>query len=110
MTRVPVYQWALPENTAPLAEALTLLLAGHFSAAIFTSAVQLEHFLEFAQQQGKGEDAVAVLAKLFVGSIGPTCSEALRASGLEPALEPSHPKMGVLVREAALAFRQQKIG
>jgi hypothetical protein len=28
----------------------------------------------------------------------------LRAHGLNPAMEPSHPKMGLLVREAAQAF------
>jgi uroporphyrinogen-III synthase len=104
VTCVPVYQWALPEDTAPLAEALQLLLDGSFRAAVFTSAVQLEHFLEFAERHGKREDAVNALGRLFIASIGPTCSESLRANNLEPALEPSHPKMGVLVREAALAF------
>jgi uroporphyrinogen-III synthase len=29
------------------------------------------------------------------------CSEALRAEGLEPDLEPEHPKMGHLVKAAA---------
>jgi uroporphyrinogen-III synthase len=37
----------------------------------------------------------------MVASIGPVCSEALRAEGLAPDLEPSHPKMGHLVKEAA---------
>jgi uroporphyrinogen-III synthase len=106
VTRVPVYQWALPDDTTPLAEAIDRLLAGSFQAAIFTSAVQIEHFVEFAQQRSKGEEAIKALRKLFIASIGPTCSEALRACGLEPALEPSHPKMGILVREAALAFKQ----
>jgi uroporphyrinogen-III synthase len=105
VTCVPVYQWTLPEDTAPLAEALQLLLDGRFQSTIFTSAVQLEHFLEFAEQQGKRENAVSALGKLFIASIGPTCSESIRANRLAPTLEPSHPKMGVLVREAALAFK-----
>jgi uroporphyrinogen-III synthase len=108
VTCVPVYQWALPEDTAPLAEALDLLLAGRFQSAIFTSAVQLEHFLEFADRLGKRDAAVKALAKLFIASIGPTCSESIRANGLAPTLEPSHPKMGVLVREAALGFSGSK--
>jgi len=29
------------------------------------------------------------------------CSEALRAEGIAPDLEPEHPKMGHLVKEAA---------
>lgn len=101
VTRVPVYSWALPEDTAPLASALSQLLAGEFRVVLFTTGVQIEHFLEFAAKQGKKEDAVKALRGLFVASIGPTCSESLRACGLQPAMEPSHPKMGNLIREAA---------
>lgn len=103
-TPVPVYQWTLPEDTAPLAEALEMLLAGRFKVVIFTTSVQVEHLLEFAEQQGKREEVLEALQKTFIASIGPMCSESLRAEGLTPALEPSHPKMGVLVREAALAL------
>jgi uroporphyrinogen-III synthase len=106
-TRVPVYQWALPEDTAPLAEALEMLLAGRFQAVIFTTGVQIDHMLAFAQQQGRRAEALAALAQTFIASIGPTCSESLRAQGLPAALEPSHPKMGVLVREAASAFGER---
>ena len=103
---MPVYQWSLPEDTAPLAKALDQLLAGRLRAAIFTTGVQVDHFLEFAEQKGKRAAATDALNKLFIASIGPTCSEALRHHGLKPSLEPSHPKMGILVREAALAFAQ----
>jgi uroporphyrinogen-III synthase len=102
--RVPVYQWALPEDTKPLAEALDMLLAGQFRAVIFTTGVQIDHVLEFAEQRGQKNEALAALAGTFIASIGPTCTESLRAQGLKPALEPSHPKMGVVVREAGLAF------
>jgi uroporphyrinogen-III synthase len=103
-TQVPVYQWALPEDTAPLAEGLKRLIAGSFQAVIFTTGIQIDHLLDFAERQGMRDQAVNALAKTFVASIGPTCSEALQAHGLKPTLEPSHPKMGVLVREAALTF------
>ena len=106
VTSVPVYQWSLPEDTAPLAEALDQLLANHFRAAIFTTGVQVDHFLEFAEHLGKRAAATEALRKLFIASIGPTCSDALRTHGLKPSLEPSHPKMGILVREAALAFKE----
>lgn len=104
VTCVPVYSWALPEDTVPLGSALDQLLLGDFRVAIFTTGVQIEHFLEFAEQQGKKEAAVKAMQGLFLASIGPTCSESLRASGLEPAMEPSHPKMGLLIREAADRF------
>jgi uroporphyrinogen-III synthase len=106
--RVPVYQWSLPSDTAPLARALTGLLAGQFHAAIFTTGIQIEHFLEFARSQGQQDAAVNALRKIFIASIGPTCSQSLHEFGLQPALEPSHPKMGILVREAALLYAKSR--
>jgi uroporphyrinogen-III synthase len=106
VSAVPVYQWALPADTSPLAAALERLLAGDFGIALFTTGVQIEHFLEFAAQAGQREAAARALGKIFIGSIGPTCSESLRANGLVPTLEPSHPKMGILVRESALKYAE----
>lgn len=108
VTTVPVYQWRLPKDTGPLEEALKELLAGSFQAVLFTTGVQLEHFLDFAAQRNRREVAIESLRRLFVASIGPTCSESLREYGLTPTLEPSHPKMGILVREAAEKFGEQK--
>jgi uroporphyrinogen-III synthase len=88
---------------------LTDLLAGKFSAALFTTGVQIDHFLEFAASTGQREAAKDALSRVFIGSIGPTCTETLRAAGLEPALVgPSHPKMGILVREAALKYAESR--
>jgi uroporphyrinogen-III synthase len=104
VTRVPVYQWRLPSDTQPLSQALRDLLAGNFSVSLFTTGVQIEHFLDFAAEHDQRDAAVNALRNTFIASIGPTCTESLEECGLTPALEPSHPKMGVLVREAALAF------
>jgi len=108
VTRVPVYQWRLPEDTAPLEEALRNLLDGAFAAAVFTTGVQIQHFLDVAGQRKQREAALEGLRRLFVASIGPTCSESLRECGLTPGFEPSHPKMGILVREAAAEFAERK--
>lgn len=108
ITTVPVYQWRLPEDTGPLEHALYELLAGKFQAVLFTTGVQIEHFLDFARQRGQDAAALVSLRRLFVASIGPTCSESLKDCGLRPALEPSHPKMGILVREAATKFAERK--
>lgn len=105
--RVPVYQWTLPADTAPLSQALKDLLAGNFQAAIFTTGIQIEHFLAFAGERGLGGEATTALKRIFIASIGPTCTESLRACGLTPAIEPSHPKMGILVREAALQYAER---
>lgn len=106
VSQVPVYQWQFPADTAPLAEALKRVLAGTIDVAVFTTGVQIEHFLDFAGRAQQREAVLDRLRQLFIASIGPTCSEALRECGVNPALEPSHPKMGILVREAALAYAQ----
>jgi len=102
VSTVPVYQWKLPEDTAPLTEALERLLAGEFQVSLFTTSVQIDHFLEFVGDR-RGA-ALEALRRTFIGSIGPDCSETLRSHGLEPRFEPSHPKMGVLVREGAMKY------
>lgn len=104
VARVPVYRWTLPGDTAPLAQALEMLLAGRVEGALFTTGVQIEHFLEFAEERNQRKQAVEALQQVFISSIGPDCSESLREFGLTPQLEPSHPKMGILVHEAAQAF------
>ncbi|HEX4232520.1 MAG TPA: uroporphyrinogen-III synthase [Bryobacteraceae bacterium] len=104
VSRLPVYQWKLPEDSAPLKQALSGLLAGRFAAVLFTTSTQVDHLLELARQQNQEDAVLKALHKAFLGSIGPACSEALRTHGLNPAMEPSHPKMGLLVREAAQAF------
>jgi uroporphyrinogen-III synthase len=38
---------------------------------------------------------------MVIASIGPTTSEALRRHDLTADLEPSHPKLGILVEETA---------
>jgi uroporphyrinogen-III synthase len=99
VTAVPVYQWTLPEDTAPLEKAVTALCDGAVDVVLFTSGVQIVHLWKVA---GERHDEVRQgLARAFVASIGPTTSEELRRHGLIPGLEASHPKMGLLVREAA---------
>lgn len=101
VARVPVYRWALPEDLGPLEGAIGALAAGALDVTLFTTATQVTHLLEVARRLGL-EDAVRDgLARTIVASIGPTTSEELRAQGLRVDMEPSHPKMGILVREAA---------
>jgi uroporphyrinogen-III synthase len=101
VTPVRVYQWDLPADTAPLYEAARRLAAGEFDVALFTTAIQVVHLARAAREQSIEEAAIEALRRCFVGSIGPTTTEALEEFGITPAFEPSHPKMGVLVLEAA---------
>lgn len=99
--RVPVYRWAMPEDTAPLAHAVGEIAASRVDVVLFTNAVQVDHLFSFAQQEGFDRALRDSLEKVLVCSIGPTCSEALEAHGLRRDLEPEPHKLGMLVHEAA---------
>jgi uroporphyrinogen-III synthase len=101
VTAVRVYQWDLPEDTGPLREAARGLAAGGFDAVLFTTSVQIAHLTRIATEEGIEARVLAGLRKAFVASIGPTTTEALEEYGVAADFEPSHPKMGFLVREAA---------
>ncbi|XYH95174.1 uroporphyrinogen-III synthase [Sorangium sp. So ce1128] len=101
VTPVPVYRWALPEDTSALRQALRLLADGGAAITLFTSRAQVEHALLVAAEEGLVDQLRAGLARGVVASIGPVCTEALRAEGIEPDFEPEHPKMGHLVKAAA---------
>jgi uroporphyrinogen-III synthase len=99
VTPVRVYEWELPEDTAPLREAARRLAAREFDVILLTTSTQVDHLLRIA-----GEEEVDVLPGLkraVIASIGPTTSETLLEHGLIPDMEASHPKMGFLVQEAA---------
>jgi len=101
VTSVPVYQWALPEDLEPLKAACRALAAGEVDVALFTTATQVVHLLKVAETMGLKDGVMAGLGMVVVASIGPTTSDELRQHGMVPDFEPSHPKMGFLVREAA---------
>ena len=101
LTRVPIYQWALPEDLEPLRQGCRALAAGQVDVVLLTTATQVTHLLQIADQLGLAGDVRAGLRRAMVASIGPTTSETLRQEGIAIDMEPSHPKMGYLVREAA---------
>lgn len=101
VTRVPVYQWALPEDTGPLRRAVEAVARGEADVALFTTSLQLEYFLQIAREMGAEEKVHRGLGRAVVGSIGPLTSEELRRQGFAVDFEPAHPRMGYLVQEAA---------
>ncbi len=101
--RVPVYRWALPEDCGPLETGIEALIKGDVDVIAFTTAVQLDHLLEVAG--ARREAVIGALRATVVASIGPTASLALRSAGIEPDLEPEHPKLGWLVRALAAGAR-----
>jgi uroporphyrinogen-III synthase len=101
VTPVRVYKWALPEDTGPLREGIRALASGRARIALFTSRAQVEHAFAVAAEDHAAEGLKEALRRGLVASIGPVCTEALRAEDLTPDLTPEHPKMGHLVKAAA---------
>ena len=101
VTRVPVYQWALPEDTGPLRNAIHAIASGEIDMALFTTSVQVAHLLRVAEEMNLESRLRRGFERVAVGSIGPITSEELREHGLSIDFEPEHPKMGFLVNEAA---------
>lgn len=111
VTSVPVYRWALPEDTAPLRQVLDLILAGQMDVLLITNAVQVDHVMQLIEESRQAEPFRQAVRQMVVASVGPTASERLRSHGLPVDLEPSHPKMGILVKETserAWALLQEK--
>jgi uroporphyrinogen-III synthase len=112
---VPVYRWALPDEIAPLHEAVQDTIAGKIDVLLFTSAQQLRHVLSIAQSAGVREAWLAAANRCAIASIGPTASETLVEAGLPPDIEPEHPRMGQLVQAVArhartVLGRKRRIG
>lgn len=101
LTKVPVYQWTLPEDLQPLRESILGLLNGTIDVVLFMTAVQVIHLFQVAEQMSVASQLREALQSTVVLSIGPTTSEELAHYGIQPDFEPSRPKMGFLVNEAA---------
>src|SRR5271168_3915662 len=101
VTIVPVYRWTLPVDRAPLRAALDAIASSNADVAIFTSSNQVTNVIQLAEAEGIGDAVKRGFARMAVGSIGPVCSEQIRAYGLRVDFEPEHSKLGHLVREAA---------
>lgn len=98
---VPIYKWVLPEDLGPIRHVLDEITAGHVDVILVTNAAQVDHVMQVLEQDGKVEAFRAALKKIVVASIGPTASERLRHHDWPVDFEPSHPKMGILVKEVS---------
>lgn len=101
VTSVPVYEWALPEDTGALRSAVAAISNNELDVILFTTATQADHLLQIAAEMNQQDSLRTALSRMAILSIGPTTTERLREHGFAPDLEPTHPKMGYLVSEAA---------
>ncbi len=101
VTPVRVYQWDLPEDVAPLREAVHRIAEGRADVAMFTTSIQLPHLFRIAAAEQLTDPMQQALRRMVIASIGPTTTETLEDFGLAPDITPSHPRMGFLVKETA---------
>jgi uroporphyrinogen-III synthase len=109
VTSVPVYRWAMPEDLGPLQAGARALADGAIDSVLFTSATQAVHLLQVADEMHLGRAVRDAVARCVVASIGPTTSEELLRQGIRIDMEPSHPKMGFLAREAAEQYADLRV-
>jgi len=98
---VPIYRWALPEDLAPLHQAIQKILHGQADIALFTNATQVDHLFKVAAGEKADDSLREAFKRVVIGSVGPVCTEVLDQFGLKPDIEPSHQKMGSLIAELA---------
>ncbi len=115
-TRVPVYQWMMPDDLEPLKNAIRAITAGQVDVIIFLTAVQVAHLFQVAEMMAAADALREGMHGAVLLSIGPSTTEELKRQGIQPDFEPSHPKMGFLVNEAAdcatqlLAAKRSRMG
>ncbi|MBK9308037.1 MAG: uroporphyrinogen-III synthase [Nitrospira sp.] len=96
---VSIYKWALPEDLSSIRSMLDQITAGRVGVILITNAAQVDHVMHVLAQNEQQEAFRTALKKIVVASIGPTASERLRHHDWPVDFEPSHPKMGILVKE-----------
>ena len=101
VAQVPIYRWDYPEDAAALRDGVARLADARVDLALFTSARQVDHVIETARRLDCLPALRTASRRVVFASIGPVCSEALRAHDLPVDLEPEHPKMGQLVGAVA---------
>ena len=102
---VSLYEWALPEDTAPLEAAIQTMIEGRADAVAFTTQSQVRHLFQVADRMGLKDDLKAALRNcVAVAPVGPVCVRALAEEDIASHVVPEHPKMGHLVLALADHF------
>ena len=102
---MPTYRWALPDDTQPLRALMDRLDRAEIDAVVFTSASQVHNLMtDRRARQSRAEAVRTALNATRVASIGPVCSAALVAAGIDVKLEASPPKLGPMLEALDAVF------
>jgi len=101
VSTIPIYRWELPEDLGPLRQALKKITQRDAEVVLFTNGAQVDHLFRVAAESNNVDSLREGLQRAVVGSVGPICTEVLDRFGVDPDIEPAHPKMGSLLAEVA---------
>jgi uroporphyrinogen-III synthase len=105
VTELCLYEWRLPDDVAPLERLVGEIVDGKIDAIAVTSQIQIRHLFQIADTlDQRSALADALNRKVVVAAVGPVCATALRSFGVIPHVQPSHPKMGPMMRALADYF------
>ncbi len=100
-----LYDWGLPDDTAPVVDLIDRMAEGEIDALAFTSRPQAPNLMTIAANSGREESLRASLGgTVTVASVGPVCTRKLQELGIGVDVEPEHPHMGNLVLAVAEYF------
>ena len=103
-----LYEWRLPEDTAPLSDAVDRIAGGQADVAVFTSQIQVRHLLDVAGPSRRGALVEAMNGRVLVGAVGPTCAAACRDAGIADVVTPASPKLAPLITALATAYAARR--
>lgn len=110
---VPVYRWALPEDTGPAARLGEAVIAGRVRAVTFTAGPAIRNWLAIAKREGFEDELRRALTdgRAVVGCVGPVCVEVAAAEGLlSPHLvQPDAFRLGPLVRAVSERLTERRV-
>ena len=96
---LPVYEWTLPEDTAPAVRLAENVIAGRVHAVTFTAGPAIRNWLGIADEHDMGDALRAAFADQCVaGCVGPVCAEVAVEEGLHNVVVPRTWRLGPLVR------------
>ena len=101
VVRIPIYRWTLPDDIGPLQQVMEKILAQEVDIMLLTNAVQFDHMLKMLPEESDRQKLQQAMTRMVIGSIGQITSARLRDQHFPVDFEPSHPKMGTLVKEAS---------
>jgi uroporphyrinogen-III synthase len=101
VSSISIYRWELPDDLQPLRQAIETITQGDAEIVLFTNGAQVDHLFRVAAENNKTDLLREGFQRAVVGSVGPICTQVLEQYGIDPDIEPPHPKMGSLIAEVA---------